>query len=835
MPTSPNEEVKKLVEKLEIASKLHQRGKAHKRTYTILNSDKKVNGWKFNEWDYGKNNITLPINARGLFISNDEENPRIVARGYDKFFNINETQATSWKSLEEETVGPYEVTVKSNGCIIFISALEDGTIVVCSKHSTGARDDVDRNHAIAGQDFLMKQFEERSIDPKVFAKELYNRNLTAIAEYCDDEFEEHILEYNSKSRGLYLHGLNLNEPEFKTLSMDEVHTFSQKYGFRLTESLVENNIHDLKTFLEKCASVGSFRGQEIEGFVIRCHMKNNGCTFFFKYKFEEPYLMYRQWREVTKEYIETKTRMFGYKKHKYITNKYLDFVIPLLDDDKTLCERYLKGFGIIKLRKMFLESYGMSGMEILNHEKIQALDVENATNYDIVDENTKFLIFPISVIGCGKTTTALTLTNLYKEQWGHIQNDDCRGKQKSMLIEKSLQKLSEPDVKCVFVDRNNHQYRERQQLFEMVNEYKEKYFSYNTNIKIIGVSFLDRDDLETVEEITKKRVLARGDNHQTIQLNNYGEKKVFGIMSGFWRRFQPVNPCKYPDSNFDLIINLKVSENSSSLNNTKEIISQIHKAYPVLISDLPTDAQIEEAFQKALDYKPAYIPKINKKVQQEPKIKKIRPTYFSAAIIDKDSLINNVKQYLSSYSDHEELCEKLNETNLQPEFHITLAHVAQSKNGNERQKKLWARYMKHYENNIKEISNIIHERRQKTTNYDPNQREKFATDGEYTTFKITDIYWDDRLMCAGVHFNMEPSIESCVKDKEGEYVSGLNCTNLNPHITLAIFNPDTKASYANTLCEKANSKDISREDNSVHTIKVNDGSEAKAEIYININ
>lgn len=835
MSSNPNDEVKNLVEKLEAASQLHQRGKAQKRTYTILNSDKKVNGWKFNEWDYGKNNIKLPINARGLFISDDVENPRIVARGYDKFFNINETQATSWKSLEDDTIGPYEVTVKSNGCIIFISALEDGTIVVCSKHSTGARDDVDKNHAIAGQDYLMKQFEERNIDPKVFAKELYDRNLTAIAEYCDDDFEEHILEYTGKSRGLYLHGLNLNEPEFKTLPMTEVHTFNEKYGFNLTESLVKDDIYDLKQFLERCALVGSFNGHEIEGFVIRCHIKNNNKTFFFKYKFDEPYLMYRQWREVTKKYIETKTRMFGYRKHKYITNKYLDFVIPLLDQDKDLCERYLGGFGIIKLRKMFLESYGMSGLEILNHERIEELDIENAIDYNIVDENTKFLIFPISVIGCGKTTTALTLTNLYKERWGHIQNDDCRGKQKSMLIEKSLQKLSESGVKCVFVDRNNHQYRERQQLFEMVNEYKEKYFSYDTNIKIVGVSFLDRDDLATVEEVTKKRVLARGDNHQTIQLNNYGEKKVFGIMSGFWKRFQPVNPNKYPDSNFDLIINLKVSENSSSLINAKKIISQIHETYPVLIPELPTDSQLEEAFDKALNYKPEYIPKIGKKSQEGPKIKKVRPTYFSAAIVDKESLINKIKQNLSSEPNYESLCEKLNEAKLQPEFHITLAHVAQSKNGNERQKKLWARYMKHYENNLKQISTTIHERKETLANYDPKQREKFATDGEYTTFKITDIYWDNKLICAGIQFDMEESIESCVIDKEGKYISGLNCTNLNPHITLAILDSDTRASYANTLCEKANASECSERDNSVHAIKITDNSKIRAEIYININ
>jgi tRNA ligase len=40
----------------------------------------------------------------------------------------------------ESHQGPYELSVKENGCIIFISGLEDETLL-CSKHSTGVRQD----------------------------------------------------------------------------------------------------------------------------------------------------------------------------------------------------------------------------------------------------------------------------------------------------------------------------------------------------------------------------------------------------------------------------------------------------------------------------------------------------------------------------------------------------------------------------------------------------------------------------------------------------------------------------------------------------------------------
>ncbi|KAG0299136.1 hypothetical protein BGZ97_003862, partial [Linnemannia gamsii] len=48
---------------------------------------------------------------------------RILVRGYDKFFNVGEVPKTSPGWIAENTEGPYEVTLKENGCIIFMSGL----------------------------------------------------------------------------------------------------------------------------------------------------------------------------------------------------------------------------------------------------------------------------------------------------------------------------------------------------------------------------------------------------------------------------------------------------------------------------------------------------------------------------------------------------------------------------------------------------------------------------------------------------------------------------------------------------------------------------------------
>ncbi|SCV04197.1 LAMI_0H14180g1_1 [Lachancea mirantina] len=782
MADSRQKSVKQLVTELEAASQLQRRGKAYSFRCDIFEHSGQLISWKFNEWDYGKNNITLPTNARGLFISDDPEDPTIVARGYDKFFNVDEVNATKWEELERNTKGPYEVTVKENGCIIFISGLADGTLVVCSKHSTGPREDSDRNHALAGKTFLEAQLKALDIDPRALAQKLYQSSLTAVAEYCDDSFEEHILEYTKSDAGLYLHGLNYNQPTFATLPTIEVRKFADEFGFKKIEYLVKPDIFSLRKFLESCSETGSYQGQEIEGFVIRSKILN-GEAFFFKFKFEEPYLMYRQWREVTKEYILSKSRVFRFRKHKFITNKYLDFVIPILDSSPDIRENYLKDIGIISMRKQFLDSYGLSGLEILNHEKVRELEMRNAVDYDKVDKNTKFIIIPIATIGCGKTTTALTLKNLYPETWQHVQNDDITGRDKSMLMKKSLELLAQDGVKCVIIDRNNHQYRERKQLFEWFTELKEDYLPYDCNVKIIGVSFLSYEDVEDTTSITIKRVMARGDNHQSIKAISDGQKKVLGIMNGFLQRYQPLRADASPDCSFDFVLQLSVKEENSSLLNAKRILTALHKEYAVLVPKLPSDSEINSAFEQSLHYRPT-ITKIVK--GQDKKEFKHKPIYFSAEVSDVDGFIKNLSQLVESSSNGVDttVFEKvIEEGRCQKSLHITLGHVISGRKGTKKQKDLWCEYNKRYSGYLLKSNSTVSKSLIKTS--------------DFVNFKLDKLIWDDKIMAALVLLDDE-----CVFDEKTQTpVPHLSCANEYSHITVALLQPGVKPFYSNALCQ----------------------------------
>eukprot|EP00833_Pecoramyces_ruminatium_P004814 jgi/Orpsp1_1/1178846/evm.model.c7180000066930.1 len=96
----------------------------HPKTKGIIES------FNIQEHAFKKGNI-LPCAARGFFIL---PNNKIIARGYNKFFNINEIRQTKWENIETQTVGPYELTLKENGCIIFVSVYEDD-LFIASKHS----------------------------------------------------------------------------------------------------------------------------------------------------------------------------------------------------------------------------------------------------------------------------------------------------------------------------------------------------------------------------------------------------------------------------------------------------------------------------------------------------------------------------------------------------------------------------------------------------------------------------------------------------------------------------------------------------------------------------
>ena len=771
-----------------------KRGKGEftvKKTSFTLPNGYVVDSWKLMDWDYKKPN--LPTYARGLFTyKNSQGRNEIAVRGYDKFFNQEEVSETRWNNVEKNTSGPYELSVKENGCIIFMSGLDDGSLLVCSKHSTGPRSDVPLSHAVAGEKWIDKHLSKVGKTRQDLAKELRKMNATAIAELCDDTFEEHVLAYNPETAGMYLHGINLNLPEFVTYPAKLVDEFATEWGFKKTMHIQEDNIGRVRSFLEECAETGSYAGRETEGFVIRCQARDGPDSpwhdWFFKYKFDEPYLMYRQWRECTRQILSGKPPRM--RKHKKITEAYLLFARQRFAQDPKLAKDFNKNHGIISLRNAFLKEKGLKGSDIIKQENAEGnVDDDTPITRNVV-------LVPVATLGCGKTTVAYALASLLG--WGHVQNDNIEGRQRRpqrFAVEICNSLMAHP---AVIADRNNHQTRERDQIITDVKRVVQ-------DATFVALHYVhDRTNLNSIQKVTRNRVLTRGDNHQTIQAGSKSPDEIKGVMDGFLSRFQPVNQDKSPDDAFDTVIDLDIT--ASSRENLERVVSQMHAEYPKLFPEMPSCEDLDKAIEQALtEYKPDFKQDLSRREKPGKNLKnkdvrtkqhqnginasaKAPKIEFFGVHLDS-SRINSTLEAL--FRDKDPLTSRfyiqLKQTRrLQADFHVTLIHRAH----NATRPKQWHRLLDLYE---------------KVSTTQENNGDVKKSEGSLGKCKVRleKVVWDDRIMCFVVGLEKAEGEQNAdYPSQNGEQGEGFQTVNPVAHITIGTASREIKPKESNNLLQR---------------------------------
>ncbi|THH10619.1 hypothetical protein EW145_g1197 [Phellinidium pouzarii] len=490
-----------------------------------------LRSWKMNEFKYYDVPSPFPTLARGLFstwVSEDGKSDegdekgmyRIVARGYDKFFNIGEVPWTTWDTLEKHTCAPYVMTLKSNGCIIFIAALSPTKLLVTSKHSLGPVVNAPVSHAQAGENWLMKHIAKSGKSPEQLAQVLWDNNWTAVAELCDDSFEEHVLPYSPEKTGLHLHGINLSMGTFKTLLSEDVAAFAREWGLIETPFHVVHSIKEVREFSDEIAKNGNWHGDPIEGFVVRTHVAPEssfkdagappyppGSSFFFKVKYDEPYMMYRDWREITKNLLSAKgdireAKVSRAKLRRPESELYFLWVRDEIARDRNQFKEYTNGKGIIAVRERFLK-----WMEARN----KADDLANvmgamSINSEQTQKFGKTIIVPISIPGCGKTSIAVALKHLFG--FGHVQSDDINKKKAApIFIRRVLEELNKHDV--VIADKNNHLSSHRENLRRAVQH-------SSPPVRLVALHWPLEKPPAVIHRICSDRIMARGENHQSL-------------------------------------------------------------------------------------------------------------------------------------------------------------------------------------------------------------------------------------------------------------------------------------------------------------------------------
>ncbi|KAH9848984.1 RNA ligase-domain-containing protein [Lenzites betulinus] len=598
-----------------------------------------IRSWKMNEFKYYDIPSPFPTLARGLFTQDikgesGETVHRIVARGYDKFFNIGEVPWTAWDSLEAHTAAPYTLTLKSNGCIIFIAALTPTKLLVTSKHSLGPAPSASgESHAQVGERWLRKHLEASGKTEEQLARTLWDKNWTAVAELCDDSFEEHVLPYGPEKSGLHLHGLNVCTKNFQTQAQDVVDAFAAEWGFIQTASIVLDTIPAVRAFAEEIGRTGAWNGEALEGFVVRTHVTEPptkggkpasaspypaGSSFFFKIKFDEPYMMYRDWREVTKMLLTKGPSPSNVPKSKLRraeTKVYVKWVCDEIKRDRSQFDLYTKGRGIIATRQRFLKWLESGGGE-RGIEEAPA----PASKKEVNLKEGKVIIVPVAVPGVGKTSVAVALTHLFG--FGHVQSDDIQAKKPAPIFLKNVtQALKKHRV--VIADKNNHLKQHREQLRDVVAN------SCDPPARLLALNWSFDLPRSTIHRICGDRIVQRGERHQSLVADT--AKSHESVLWMFLKGAEEL-----ADSEADVVVTMDLEES---------LEDAVTRAVDACVAHLGVEKPDQEKMGQALAAARAYEPKRkgNKAKLPEAKAKAktpAKPRYFGIlAEVDLASVV----------------------------------------------------------------------------------------------------------------------------------------------------------------------------------------------------
>ena len=200
---------------------------------------------------YDKRWNSLTCKARGLFLCNGQ----VIARGYDKFFNIGERRETEIEALCQNMQFPVRAYLKYNGFLGLVSVNGDDLRVF-----TKSRDDgpyVEYFKSILFDTVSAEQIKQVARDNDLTTH-------TFIFECIDPENDPHIIEYDRKKVVLLDIVKNSFEDEF--VNYDSVKKVARELNIEY--KLLERFLHDpdeLKTFIEMCQNDNSI---QVEGYVL---------------------------------------------------------------------------------------------------------------------------------------------------------------------------------------------------------------------------------------------------------------------------------------------------------------------------------------------------------------------------------------------------------------------------------------------------------------------------------------------------------------------------------------------------------------------------------------
>jgi predicted kinase len=218
------------------------------------------------EWD------ALNVTARGLFVNN--RTSEIIARSYDKFFNLGERPETQPPSLKASLAWPVTVYQKDNGYLGILGYdAEEDALRFCSKSTpdsdfAGWFEEIFTATVPAGKQQLLKRF-------------LRDAQATMAFEVLDPARDPHIIDYDSAS--VVLLDVIRRAQAFERVRYDTLQRIGRRFELPVKERLTAlPSWPALQGWLRHVQAPGyHLNGQWLEGFVLE---DDDG--FLFKIKLD---------------------------------------------------------------------------------------------------------------------------------------------------------------------------------------------------------------------------------------------------------------------------------------------------------------------------------------------------------------------------------------------------------------------------------------------------------------------------------------------------------------------------------------------------------------------
>lgn len=304
----------------------------------------KISAFNFTRNAFYKGNWNeLTTKARGMFIAPDDG--RIIARGYEKFFKINERDETKIESLSTVLKFPVAAYVKENGYLGLASydPYADDLFFATKGSVSGDMVNVFKEMLLG---LLRSTGKDMSDDLKRYLKET---NLTLAFEVIDPVNDPHIIEYDSAH--IVLLDAIINQVQFSKLSYETLVVVANLFHFQVKEKAAEFANWQAFYAWYKAASAPDYlyHGHHIEGFVFEDsdgYMVKLKTAYYNNWKFMrsvvESVRKYGAIRYTSSLTTKEQNEFYGFLRQKYA-------------DDPDFKDRS-KRYDIISLRKEFFRS-----------------------------------------------------------------------------------------------------------------------------------------------------------------------------------------------------------------------------------------------------------------------------------------------------------------------------------------------------------------------------------------------------------------------------------------------------------------------------------------------